>query len=78
MYHAKVGFTPGMHDWLNIWKTFDKIQHPYVLETHRKLEIQGNLLNLNKENKTKTFKYNIMLRNIHGLYQYISIKISMQ
>lgn len=55
----------------------------YVLETHRKLEIQGYLLNLNKENKTKSLSTISCLRIysyicIHGLYQNIGMKTSMQ
>ena len=59
IHHDQVGYTPGMQGWCNIWeKPYNNLNRcgktilqsiiPFIIKTHDKLAIQGNLFKLMK------------------------------
>ena len=52
---------------INAEKAFDKIQHPFMIKTLRKLEIEGNSLNSMK-NTTKKLTAYLMMKNSKPSY----------
>lgn len=70
MYRIKVG-SSGMHDWLNIWKTFDKNTTPVCPRNSENWKYKEFYQLEQRKQKQKPLS-TILCRNIHGLYQYIN------